>query len=118
MVKRYGWGIIGCGVIAPSHINGVRANDARAEVVGLYDLVLDRAKERQAELDIPFATDDIDAFFARDDIDVVSICTPSGAHSDGVIAAAQAGKHILCEKPLASPTPSSTLPSLRRRRPG
>jgi predicted dehydrogenase len=100
MVKRYGWGIIGCGVIAPSHINGVRENDARAEVVGLYDLILDRAKERQAELDIPFATDDIDAFLARDDIDVVSICTPSGAHSDGVIAAAQAGKHILCEKPL------------------
>ena len=100
MVKRYGWGIIGCGVIAPSHINGVRANDACAEVVGLYDLILGRAKERQAELDIPFATDDIDAFLARDDIDVVSICTPSGAHSDGVIAAAQAGKHILCEKPL------------------
>ncbi len=100
MVKHYGWGIIGCGVIAPSHISGVRENAARAEVVGLYDLILDRAKERQAELDIPFATDDIDAFLARDDIDVVSICTPSGAHSDGVIAAVQAGKHVLCEKPL------------------
>ncbi|MAG35698.1 MAG: oxidoreductase [Dehalococcoidia bacterium] len=100
MSRRYGWGIIGCGVIAPSHIKGVRENGARAEVVGLYDLVLDRAKERQAEFDIPFATDDIDTFLARDDIDIVSICTPSGAHSDGVVAAAQAGKHILCEKPL------------------
>lgn len=100
MAKRYGWGIIGCGVIAPAHIKGVRENDDRTHVVGLYDLVLDRAKQYQAEFDVPFATDNLNDFLGREDIDIVSICTPSGAHSEGVVAAAQAGKHILCEKPL------------------
>ncbi len=98
--ETYGWGIIGCGVISPSHAKAVAANAPRAKLVGVCDVVPERAQARKEEFGAEFATTDIDALLARDDIDVVSVCTPSGLHSQCVVAAAQAGKHVLCEKPL------------------
>ena len=74
MAKRYGWGIIGCGVIAPAHIKGVRENDDRAHVVGLYDLVLDRAKQYQAEFGVPFATDNLNDFLVPTNIITKQMC--------------------------------------------
>ena len=100
MAKRLGWGIVGGGVIAPSHIEAINAFASRAHIVGLCDVDPERARERQQEFDLPFITSSLEDLLGRDDIDVVSICTPSGMHSEQVVAAAQAGKHILCEKPL------------------
>jgi predicted dehydrogenase len=39
---------------------------------------------------------------ARDDIDVIDVCTPGDSHAEIAIAALEAGKHVLCEKPLAN----------------
>lgn len=50
-------------------------------------------------------TDDVEAAVARDDVDIVSICTPSGAHLEPSLLAAQAGKHLMVEKPLEITTP-------------
>ena len=47
-------------------------------------------------------TTDFEAILARDDIDIVSVCTPDHTHADYVVAALQAGKHVLCEKPMAT----------------
>lgn len=54
------------------------------------------AQERQ----IAFATDDYDALLARKDIDVMDICVPPALHHEFAIRAADAGKHIIMEKPL------------------
>ena len=97
--KRVGFGIVGCGVIAPTHRKAIRACP-EAELVAVCDI--DEAKGEQ------FAADSGDARFYREyadlaadpDVDVVCVCTPSGLHADAVVAAAEAGKHAFCEKPL------------------
>ena len=43
---------------------------------------------------------DLDAMLARDDIQIVNVCVPSGLHAEIGIKAAQAGKHVICEKPI------------------
>lgn len=98
--ETYGWGIIGTGVIAPSHAKAVQANAPRARLIGVCDVVVEKAQAVKAQFGAEFATADMDALLARDDIDVVSVCTPSGLHSMCTVAAAQAGKHVLSEKPL------------------
>jgi len=97
---RLGWGIIGCGVIAPTHANAVR-DSGTANVVACCDVVPGLAKQF-AEKYAPGARvyTSMDEMLNDPEIQAVSICTPSGLHSQCCIAAAQAGKHILCEKPL------------------
>ncbi len=96
--EKIGWGIIGCGVIAPIHADAVQANE-QAELVQVYDIVEERANKLAEDYDCSYVTN-LEELLANDDIQAVSICTPSGMHSEYAIAAAQAGKHILCEKPL------------------
>lgn len=96
---KLGFGIIGCGVIAPTHVKAIQAC-TEAELVAVCDI--DEPKGRK------FAADNGNVAFHADyrelvrdpKVDVVCICTPSGLHADGVIAAAAAGKHVFCEKPL------------------
>ncbi len=96
---KLGFGIIGCGVIAPTHVEAIRACP-EAELVAVCDI--DEPKGRK------FAADCGGVAFYRDyrdmvkdkAVDVVCVCTPSGLHAECAIAAARAGKHIFCEKPL------------------
>ncbi|GAA1795236.1 Gfo/Idh/MocA family oxidoreductase [Nocardioides hankookensis] len=62
----------------------------------------DRAAEAAARLGWAESSTDWRAVIARDDIDVVDICTPGDTHAEIAIAALEAGKHVLCEKPLAN----------------
>jgi len=72
--------------------------------------VFDISSRRFTDLDerFPFMapdvqrTTDFEAILAREDIDIVSICTPDHTHADYVVAALQTGKHVLCEKPMAT----------------
>ncbi len=96
--EKLGWGIIGCGVIAPFHVQAV-AQAADAKLCAVYDIVEEKAQKFGEEHGVPYVTD-IAELLAREDVQVVSICTPSGLHAEQAIAAAEAGKHILCEKPL------------------
>src|SRR5947208_1422837 len=52
-------------------------------------------------LDIPDTSTDWESFVQRDDLDLISICTPVDVHAEQTIAAIEAGKHVLCEKPQA-----------------
>ena len=62
----------------------------------------DRAAAAAARLGWSSSTDDWRTLLERDDVDVIDICTPGDTHVDIAIAALEAGKHVLCEKPLAN----------------
>ncbi|MDZ4852691.1 MAG: Gfo/Idh/MocA family oxidoreductase [Pirellulaceae bacterium] len=93
-----GFGIIGCGMIARFHARAI-AEIRGAKLVACHNRTLDKAAKFAAEFPCQ-AYDDLDAMLARPDIDVVTICTPSGAHLEPGVMAAKAGKHVLVEKPL------------------
>lgn len=89
-------GIIGAGNIARVHLAGWQR--LPVEVVGYYDVVPDAA-QRFAQQYGGKAFDDLPSLLAS--VDIVDVCSPSHAHKDNVLAAAAAGKAIVCEKPLA-----------------
>ena len=70
----------------------------RKVVVDVTDVLAEEARQRFGFAE---ASSDWMATISRDDIDVVDICTPNNVHAEIAIAAAKAGKHIICEKPLA-----------------
>jgi predicted dehydrogenase len=94
-------GVLGAGAWARgAHLPGYR-RDTRCRIVAIADTELDRAKQAAREFDIPTATTDARELFVRDDIDMIDVCTPSHTHFDLAWGALEAGKHVLCEKPVA-----------------
>ena len=71
------------------------------EIVALFSRRAHRAAEVAAMVGIPHHSDDYRAIVNRDDIDAVVVSTPTATHREHVIAALDAGKHVLCEKPFA-----------------
>jgi predicted dehydrogenase len=92
-------GIIGAGNIARNHLKGYRA--AGAQVVAIADTNPATRETRAAEWSVRHAFSDFRDLLALPGIDAVSICTPNAAHYAPTIAAAQAGIHVLCEKPIS-----------------
>jgi UDP-N-acetyl-2-amino-2-deoxyglucuronate dehydrogenase len=96
----HGFGIIGCGMIAEFHTRAINEIE-NARVVAAWS-----RNQANGEKIAKLARggcqilDDLDALLARPEIDVVCVCTPSGAHRDPAVRAAQAGKHVVVEKPL------------------
>jgi UDP-N-acetyl-2-amino-2-deoxyglucuronate dehydrogenase len=96
----HGFGIIGCGMIAEFHTRAINEIE-NARVVGTWSRNAANADKiaRLARGGCPtFA--DLDALLALPELDVVCICTPSGAHMEPAVRAARAGKHVVVEKPL------------------
>lgn len=95
-----GFAILGPGAVADFHQQAIEANaadGARLVAIGHYDPA--RFDEISAEFGVPcFTYEDL---LAQPEVDVVAICTPSGQHAEQAIAAAEAGKHVLVEKPMA-----------------
>jgi len=92
-------GLIGGGGIADEHILGYRRFGGRIGVTAVADSVPETLARRAAELDAaPFA--DYAELIRDADVDAVDICLPHHLHKDAIVRAADAGKHILCEKPL------------------
>jgi UDP-N-acetyl-2-amino-2-deoxyglucuronate dehydrogenase len=100
MAETVGYGIIGCGVIGPWHGRALTEFVKGARLVAVADEVPEKAKAFAEKFNVPHVHTDYHELLARPDIDAVSICTPSGMHGDMVIAAAQAGKHAMTEKPM------------------
>ena len=92
-------GLIGGGLIADAHIAGYQAYADRIAVTAVADVVPATLARRMAELGAA-GYDDFRAMLAGADIDAVDICLPHHLHAGAIVAAAEAGKHILCEKPL------------------
>jgi predicted dehydrogenase len=93
--------VIGCGMIANSAHLPAWQSQPGAEVVGVMDNDLPRAKATAGKHAIPRVFDDVDKMLGDLSPDVVSICTPAGCHQAHAVAALRAGAHVLCEKPLA-----------------
>ena len=140
MSKRIKIGIIGCGMISGSHVNGYLAHPQHAEIVAVCDTVDANVKRRHAEVLSGAASraetaktdaekaetaeareqlkanaalwseyadngvkifSDYNEMIKECDLDAVSLATPPFVHEGPTVAAAQAGKHVFCEKPMA-----------------
>jgi len=94
------WGLIGASNIARQYvINAIRENGGT--VSSVMSTSAERAKAYAGANGIPASTTDLSALLADPAIDAVYISTTNELHRDQAIAAAKAGKHVLCEKPLA-----------------
>ena len=94
------WGILGPGRIAPRLVRAV-VGCTRGELVAVASRDLDRAAAFAATHGVAQAFGSYDALLATSDIDVVYIALPNHLHAEWTIRALEAGKHVLCEKPLA-----------------
>lgn len=101
-MKIYGVAIQGAGNVSTEHIKAY-VNNPHTEVVAIgsrtQEGALDKMKEMELSCDI---YDDYDEMLQNEKVDIISICTPSERHSIETIKAAEAGKHILVEKPIAT----------------
>src|SRR3990170_4090557 len=94
-------GVLGAGAWARgAHLPGYR-RDKRCRVVAIADPQADLARAAAREFDIPVVVEDHRALLERADIDLIDVCTPSHTHFELTMAALDAGKHVLCEKPVA-----------------
>jgi predicted dehydrogenase len=93
-------GLMGCGTVANyGHVPSLRKTDG-LDLHALYDPNEQNLKTTQGKFDVPRAFTDMDAFLDSG-LDAVVITSPATFHCQNVLAAAQRGLHILCEKPLA-----------------
>ncbi|WP_221567723.1 Gfo/Idh/MocA family protein [Alkalihalobacillus sp. TS-13] len=91
--------IVGCGHIAKKHAEAIK----NSEEASLY-AVCDTIQEKMAPFFEEYSVKgflSLDELLEQEDVDVINICTPSGFHADIAVKAAQAGKHIVVEKPIA-----------------
>lgn len=97
-------GVIGCGGIAKGkHIPAYKAMETKAEIVALCDILPERMDEvaKQFGLEKAVKYADYRELLKNGDIDAVCVCTPNISHCEITVAALKAGKHVMCEKPMA-----------------
>ena len=97
--QTIGVGIVGTGFIGPAHIEGLVRNGIK--VLGLVESSPDLTTSKAKELGIPRAYDSFEAMLLDADIHVIHLATPNFLHFPQAKAALLAGKHVVCEKPLA-----------------
>jgi scyllo-inositol 2-dehydrogenase (NAD+) len=100
-MQKLGFGVIGVGRMGRRHAENLRSRIPEAKLVAVADVDLEAARGLAEELEIKHYDDSVDALVERHDVDAVVIASPSRFHLSAVQTAAAAGKHILCEKPLA-----------------
>lgn len=101
-METVGVGIIGAGGIAAAHAKAYQMLGAKAQLIGVADIDEERARAFARRYNIPIWSSEDDEILKRDDIQVVSLCLPHHLHAPIALAALQAGKHVLVEKPLAT----------------
>jgi len=100
-MSKLGIGVLGVGEMGKRHAENLRRLVPEARLVGIADFSAERARQVADELEIENYYANLDAMLERKDLDAVLIATPDKFHAQNVITAANAGKDILCEKPLA-----------------
>lgn len=100
-INRLRAGIIGTGFIGPVHLEGLRR--LGVQVTALCDLP-DRVRDAADRMGIPLAFSDYQEMVKSPEVDVVHITTPNRFHCEMSLASLKAGKHVICEKPLAMNT--------------
>jgi len=106
-----GVGVIGCGRIGRVHLETLsRASGARVVIVS--NPTIDKAEEAARMFGVDAWTADAHDVIEHPDVEAVWICSPSNVHAEQIHACARAGKHVFCEKPLAT-TLSDTIAAIR-----
>ena len=100
MAKKINVGIIGAGRIGKVHSQSIINQIPEVKVKTISDIYYDAAKEWAEKMGIPNATKDYKEILNDPEIDAVLICSSTDTHAQIIIEAAQAGKHIFCEKPV------------------
>ena len=99
-MKKLKVGIIGAGRIGQVHAKSITYHIPQAEIVAISDIFVDGAKKVAEELGIPNYYQDYHEILNNPEIDAVLICSSTDTHADIACEAAEAGKHIFCEKPV------------------
>jgi xylose dehydrogenase (NAD/NADP) len=99
-MSRLRWGLLSTARINYRLIPAIRAG-ARSELTAVASRTLDRAQGYAAEWKIPRALGSYEALLADPGVDVIYISLPNSLHADWTVRSLEAGKHVLCEKPLA-----------------
>ena len=97
-MHTHGFAVVGTGNIAQAHIDAVQKLP-NARLVGVTSRSLDKAGEVAREHGVKLYPD-MDSLLQDEAVEVVTVCTPSGAHLEPAVAAAKAGRHVMVEKPL------------------
>lgn len=97
-MQDIGFGIVGCGMIAEFHAKAL-AQVKGGKLVAVMSRSEEKARKTGAQFGVSHFTD-LKQFLATPGLDVVCITTPSGSHLEPATEAANAGKHVVCEKPL------------------
>ena len=104
MSKKLKVGLIGCGAIArDKHLRAIKSIP-EAEVVAFCDIILERAEKYSKEYGKKGSKiyEDYKELLKDGTIDVIHVCTPNRSHAPITVAALNAGKHVICEKPMAT----------------
>jgi len=97
-MKTWNFGIIGAGLIADFHARAI-GDIPNTKLIACCDKIPDRAEKLADKYDAK-AFESYEEMLKLEEVDIVTIATPSGLHMEPTIAAAEAGKHVICEKPL------------------
>lgn len=101
MERIYGVVLVGCGYIGEEHLSEIYYQD-NVRVVAVVDMDLDRAKLMARKYNAQEYGDDYRIYLGREDVDIVIIATYVDSHLPIMKACVEAGKHVLCEKPVAA----------------
>lgn len=99
-MKKLNVGIIGAGRIGQVHAKSITYHIPQAKIVAISDIYYEGAKRVAESLGIPNAYEDYHEILNNPEIDAVLICSSTDTHADIAVEAAEAGKHIFCEKPV------------------
>ena len=100
-MNTVGIGIVGAGRIFEQHAIACNSLAGRARLVAIADIDEAQLQKAAAKCSIPFAAADYRLLVDRRDVDVITVCTPPVLHERVVVDALEAGKFVICEKPLA-----------------
>ena len=93
--------LIGCGRAGMIHARNYAGNVKNAELIALCDPYEPGLQAARGEIGVPYVYTDYREALKNPEIDAVIVVTPTEFHRDVVVAAAEAGKHVFCEKPMA-----------------
>lgn len=93
--------VVGIGWVGERHVRAIRELNRKVQVACLVDSDQEHLASKAAELEVPKTYTSLEAALKDASVDAVDICAPHALHRPMAVAAAAAGKHILCEKPMA-----------------
>ncbi len=100
MVKAVQIGLIGAGRIGRVHAETIANRIPQANLLAVADVFLEAAQKCAADFQIPSVSEDYREILQNSEIEAVLICSSTDTHAEFIVQAAEAGKHIFCEKPI------------------